>query len=74
MEKVGRLKRSNHEKDAGGKDGWLRMKYKPEFERFEVLSQEEIELRSPTKSYQWDKRTEEFWKNNGIVHVNEPKS
>ena len=28
MEKVGRLKRSNHEKDAGGKDGWLRMKLK----------------------------------------------
>ena len=56
--------------DAGCKDGWWRMKYKPEFRRFEVPSPEEIELRRPGKCYQCDRRTQELRKNNGIVYVN----
>ena len=56
--------------DAGGKDGWWRLKYIPEFGRFELPSEEEIKLRGPGKCYQCDKLDKSLDDENAVVGKN----
>ena len=46
--------------EAGGKDGFWRQKYTPEFGRFEFPSVEEVKVRGPGECYQCDRRKEEM--------------
>ena len=57
------------QEDAGGKDGWWRMKYMPEFGRFEFLSRE-LELRSHGDCFQCDRKREEEMKLDEVVFMN----
>ena len=59
--------------DAGGKDGWWRLKYMPEFGKFEFPSEEEMKLRGPGQCFQCDRRAVEKDKQNVYVEDNGEK-
>ena len=50
--KAGGTRGAIMKEDAGGKDGWWRMKYIPEFGRFETPSEEEVRLRPAGQCHQ----------------------
>ena len=68
--KAGGTRGAIMKENAGGKDGWWRLKYMPEFGRFEVPLKEETELRGPGECLLCDRRTEERKKDDVIVHKN----
>ena len=53
--------------DAGGKDGWWRLLYQPEFGRFPFPDKANIEIRGPGECYLCDKRRKEIEDRNEIV-------
>ena len=68
--KLGGTRGAIMKEDAGGKDGWWRLKYMPEFGRFEFPSEEETQLRGPGQCFQCDRREVEMDKQNVYVEDN----